>query len=153
MTTPPSTATEGSPRPTSPITLHTRCLILVVPGRLRLGLWLPGWGGGGHGYGHVGGRLRPYGERGHQVRAEGDLHAQPLHSRRYIPLISPARLADMCRGSGGRAGRETNFSLGTSGFMSICNGTHLCLFPRGQHEHKKGLKKKSPPAPPGHPYL
>lgn len=63
-TAPPSTATEGSPRPTSPITLHTRCLILVVPGRLRFGLWLPGWGGGGHGHGHVGGRLRPYGERG-----------------------------------------------------------------------------------------
>lgn len=69
-TTPPSTATEGSPRPTSPITLHTRCLILVMPGRLRFGLWLPGWGGGGHRHGHVGGRLRPYGERGQRVRPE-----------------------------------------------------------------------------------
>lgn len=63
---------------------------------------------------------------------EDDPHAQALHSGQCIPLISP-RLVGVCRGSGGRAGRETSFSLGTSGFMSICNGTHLCLFPGGQH--------------------
>lgn len=59
---------------------------------------------------------------------------QALHSRQGIPLISP-RLAAVCLGSCGRVGREANFSLGTSGFMSICNGTHLCLFPEGQHGH------------------
>lgn len=59
---------------------------------------------------------------------------QALHSRQGIPLISP-RLVGVCLGSCGRVGREANFSLGTSGFMSICNGTHLCLFPEGQHGH------------------
>lgn len=72
---------------------------------------------------------------GELVRPEADPHAQALHSRWCIPLISP-RLAGVCRGSGvGRVGRETSFSLDTSGFMSICSGTHLCLFPGGHQRH------------------
>lgn len=59
---------------------------------------------------------------------------QPLTP--YVPFSSP-RGVGVCRDSGGRVGREISLSRATSGFMSMCSGTHLCLFPGGQQACEK----------------